>query len=127
MSTPQDLKYSKEHEWVRVEGDVGTVGITQYAVSSLGDVVFVELPEVGDEFDQDGVFGSVESTKAVSDLFCPVAGEIVEINEALEDAPESVNGDCYGEGWIMKIKITDPSQLDGLMDAAAYDALTAES
>lgn len=127
MSTPQDLKYSKEHEWVRVEGDVGTVGITQFAVSSLGDVVFVELPEVGDDFDQDAVFGSVESTKAVSDLFSPIAGEIVEINEALEDAPESVNGDCYGEGWIMKIKISDPSQLDGLMDAAAYDALTAES
>lgn len=127
MSTPQDLKYSKEHEWVRVEGDVGTVGITQYAVSSLGDVVFVELPEVGDEFDQDGVFGSVESTKAVSDLFSPVAGEVVEINEALEDAPESVNKDCYGDGWIMKIRITDPSQLDGLMDAAAYDALTDES
>lgn len=127
MSTPQDLKYSKEHEWVRVEGDVGTVGITQYAVSSLGDVVFVELPEVGDEFDQDGVFGSVESTKAVSDLFSPVAGEVVEINEALEDAPESVNKDCYGDGWIMKIRISDPSQLDGLMDAAAYDALTDES
>lgn len=127
MSTPQDLKYSKEHEWVRVDGDVGTVGITQYAVSSLGDVVFVELPEVGDEFDQDGVFGSVESTKAVSDLFSPVAGEVVEINEALEDAPESVNKDCYGDGWIMKIRISDPSQLDGLMDAAAYDALTDES
>ena len=123
MSYPQDLKYTKEHEWVRADGDTATIGVTDFAQSELGDIVFVELEPEGFEFDKDEVFGTVEAVKTVSELFAPVAGEIFEINEALEDEPELVNDDPYGEGWMVKIKVTDPSQLDELMSAGEYDEI----
>ncbi len=121
MSTlPQDLKYTTEHEWARLDGDVITVGITDHAQEALGDITYVELPPVGQSVDQNDTLCAVESTKAASDVFSPVAGEVVEVNQALEDAPEAVNEDPYGTGWICRIKTTDTSQLDGLMDPAAY-------
>jgi len=123
---PSDLRYTKEHEWIRVEGDEATVGITDYAAEQLGDVVFVELPEAGRALEQFASFGVVESVKAVSDLFAPVAGEVVAVNDALTDRPELVNGDPYGEGWMVRVRIADAGQLSELLDAAAYDALTAE-
>ena len=123
MNYPDNLKYSKDHEWIRVEGDEAFVGITAFAASELGDIVFVDVDTEGESLDQDEVFGSVEAVKTVSDLFLPVAGEVLEINEGLEDAPEAVNEDPYGEGWMVKIKINDASQLDGLMDAEAYQAM----
>jgi len=123
MNYPDNLKYSKDHEWIRVEGDEAFVGITAFAASELGDIVFVDVDTEGESLDQDEVFGSVEAVKTVSDLFLPVAGEILEFNEGLEDAPEAVNDDPYGEGWMVKIKISDASELDGLMDAAAYQAM----
>jgi glycine cleavage system H protein len=123
MNYPDNLKYSKDHEWIRVEGDEAFVGITAFAASELGDIVFVDVDTEGESLDQDEVFGSVEAVKTVSDLFLPVAGEVLEFNEGLEDAPEAVNEDPYGEGWMVKIKINDASQLDGLMDAAAYEAM----
>ena len=123
MNYPDNLKYSKDHEWIRVEGDEAFVGITAFAASELGDIVFVDVDTEGESLDQDEVFGSVEAVKTVSDLFLPVAGEVLEFNEGLEDAPEAVNEDPYGEGWMVKIKIKDASQLDGLMDAAAYEAM----
>jgi len=125
MAYPDDLRYSKEHEWVRMDGSRATIGITGYAADELGDVVFVELPEVGATLTQFGTFGVVESVKAVSDLYAPISGEVVEINEALRDAPELLNADAYGEGWIAKVELTDTDQLDGLMDAAAYAEATA--
>jgi len=125
MAYPDDLRYSKEHEWVRVEGSRATIGITSYAADELGDVVFVELPEVGATLSQFGTFGVVESVKAVSDLYAPISGEVIEVNEALRDAPELLNADAFGEGWIAKVELTDTAQLDGLMDAAAYTAETA--
>ena len=123
MNYPDNLKYSKDHEWIRVEGDEAFVGITAFAASELGDIVFVDVDTEGESLDQDEVFGSVEAVKTVSDLFLPVAGEVIEFNEGLEDAPEAVNDDPYGEGWMVKIKISDASQLDGLMDSAAYQAM----
>lgn len=123
MNYPDNLKYSKDHEWIRVEGDEAFVGITAFAASELGDIVFVDVDTEGESLDQDEVFGSVEAVKTVSDLFLPVAGEILEFNEGLEDAPEAVNDDPYGEGWMVKIKISDASELNGLMDAAAYQAM----
>ena len=123
MNYPDNLKYSKDHEWIRIEGDEALVGITAFAASELGDIVFVDVDTEGESLDQDEVFGSVEAVKTVSDLFLPVAGEVLEFNEGLEDAPEAVNDDPYGEGWMVKIKINDASQLDGLMDAAAYQAM----
>ena len=123
MNYPDNLKYSKDHEWIRVEGDEAVVGITAFAASELGDIVFVDVDTEGESLDQDEVFGSVEAVKTVSDLFLPVAGEVLEFNEGLEDAPEAVNEDPYGEGWMVKIKINDASQLDGLMDAEAYQAM----
>ena len=123
MNYTDNLKYSKDHEWIRVEGDEAFVGITAFAASELGDIVFVDVDTEGESLDQDEVFGSVEAVKTVSDLFLPVAGEVLEFNEGLEDAPEAVNEDPYGEGWMVKIKINDASQLDGLMDAAAYEAM----
>ncbi len=123
MNYPDNLKYSKDHEWIRVEGDEAFVGITAFAASELGDIVFVDVDTEGESLDQDEVFGSVEAVKTVSDLFLPVAGEVLEFNEGLEDAPEAVNDDPYGEGWMVKIKINDASQLDGLMDATAYQAM----
>jgi len=123
MNYPDNLKYSKDHEWIRVEGDEAFVGITAFAAGELGDIVFVDVDTEGESLDQDEVFGSVEAVKTVSDLFLPVAGEVLEFNEGLEDAPESVNEDPYGEGWMVKIKISDPSQLEGLMDSAAYQTM----
>ena len=111
MSIPDDLQYTKSHEWVRIEGDTATIGITDHAQDELGDVVFVELPEEGDTFDADESFGTVESVKAVSDLYTPVGGEVVEVNSALEDAPENINEDPYGEGWIVKLRTTDEADL----------------
>ena len=124
---PTDLRYTKEHEWVRVEGDLATIGVTQYAADQLGDVVFVDLPEAGRSVDQFGTFGVVESVKAVSDLFAPLSGEVVEANAALASQPELVNREPYGAGWMLKLRVAEPAQVDGLLDAAAYDTLTAEA
>ncbi|NBC64946.1 MAG: glycine cleavage system protein GcvH [Bacteroidetes bacterium] len=121
MKFPEDLKYTKEHEWVRDNGDgTATVGITDFAQGELGDIVFVELEPEGSEFDQDEVFGTVEAVKTVSELFCPIAGEITEINEVLEDEPELVNTDPYGKGWMVKIKMDDASDLDSLLSVENY-------
>ena len=111
MNIPEDLQYTKSHEWVRIEGDTATVGITDHAQDELGDVVFVELPDEGATFDAGESFGTVESVKAVSDLYAPVGGEVVEVNSALEDAPENINEDPYGEGWIVKLRTTDEADL----------------
>lgn len=119
-SIPQDLKYTEDHEWVRVEGEVATFGVTDYAQGELGDVVFVELPEAGDDVAQGDTFGSIEAVKTVADLFAPISGEVVEVNADLEDAPESINEDAYGKGWFIKIKMSNPAELDSLMDAEAY-------
>ena len=123
---PGDLRYTKDHEWVRVEGDEAVVGITEFAAHQLGDVVFVELPAVGRSLAQHATFGVVESVKAVSDLFAPVGGEVTAANDALGGQPEIVNSDPYGEGWMLRVKVADAAQLDGLLDAAAYEQLTAE-
>ena len=123
---PGDLRYTKEHEWVRVDGDEAVVGITEFAAHQLGDVVFVELPAVGRSLSQHATFGVVESVKAVSDLFAPVSGEVVAVNDALGGQPELVNSDPYGEGWMLRVRISDAGQLEGLLDAAAYEQLTAE-
>jgi glycine cleavage system H protein len=123
---PTDLRYTKDHEWVRVDGDQATVGITDYAAQQLGDIVFVELPDDGRRLEQFTAFGVVESVKAVSDLFAPLSGEVVATNPALTASPELVNGDPFGEGWMIRIKVADATELDGLLAADAYDALTAE-
>lgn len=123
---PTDLRYTKDHEWVRVEGDEATIGITDYAADQLGDIVFVELPDSGRSLDQFATFGVVESVKAVSDLFAPVAGEVVEGNPALAGQPELVNQDPYGAGWMLRVKVTDAAQLDELLDPTAYGALISE-
>ncbi|MCD8072737.1 MAG: glycine cleavage system protein GcvH [Alistipes sp.] len=120
MNIPSNLKYSADHEWVRVEGDTAVVGITDFAQSQLGDIVFVDVTTVGETLDQNEVFGSIEAVKTVSDAFLPVGGQIVEFNEALNDAPDTVNKDPYGEGSMIKVKKSDPSQLESLMDAQAY-------
>jgi glycine cleavage system H protein len=125
MSYPDDLRYSKEHEWVRADGDEATIGITSFAADELGDIVFVELPEVGATVTQFGTFGVVESVKAVSDLYSPVSGEVTEVNDALREAPELLNGDPFGEGWIAKVTLSNSSELDALMDAAGYAEETA--
>jgi glycine cleavage system H protein len=125
MSYPDDLRYSKEHEWVRVEDSRATIGITSFAADELGDIVFVELPEVGASVSQFAPFGVVESVKAVSDLFAPISGEVVEVNEALRDTPELLNSDPFGEGWIARVALTETTELDALMDADAYGAQTA--
>ncbi len=124
---PTDLRYTKEHEWVRVEGDLATIGVTQYAADQLGDVVFVDLPEAGRSVEQFGTFGVVESVKAVSDLFAPLSGDVVEANAALATQPELVNREPYGGGWMLKVRVADPAQVDELLDAGAYDKLTAEA
>ncbi|NPV10784.1 MAG: glycine cleavage system protein GcvH [Ignavibacteria bacterium] len=123
MLIPEDLKYTKEHEWVRVEGNIGTVGITDFAQSELGDIVFVDLNKNLTEVTQGQVFGTVEAVKTVSDLFAPVSGKIIEFNNDLESNAEVVNKDPYGKGWMIKIEITNPSELDNLLDANAYKAL----
>jgi glycine cleavage system H protein len=119
-NVPENLRYTKDHEWVLIEGDTATIGITDYAQESLGDIVYVDLPQIGATFTAHESIGSVESVKAVSDIFTPVSGEVLEINEALNDAPESVNADAYGESWMVKFRLTNPSEIDELMDAAAY-------
>ncbi|HLV00432.1 MAG TPA: glycine cleavage system protein GcvH [Acidobacteriota bacterium] len=120
MNVPDDLFYTEDHEWVMVEGDTATIGITDYAQEELGDVVFVELPEVGDAFTAKDSFGSVESVKAVSEIYAPVSGEVVEVNESLTDAPETVNEDPYGEGWMIRLKLENSAELDNLMSADDY-------
>ena len=121
---PDDLHYSKDHEWVRVEGNVAVIGITDFAQDSLGDVVYVELPKVGDDFAAHEAFGSVESVKAVSEVFNPVSGEIVGINDALADAPEKVNTDPYGEGWMIRVQLSSPGEVDSMLTAAEYEDFT---
>ena len=123
MNIPDNLKYSKEHEWVRVEGDEAYVGITDFAQGELGDIVYVEVETVGDLVEKDEIFGTIEAVKTVSDLYMPVTGEVLELNESLESEPEVVNEDPYGKGWMVKIKLSDSSQLDELLDAEAYKAL----
>ncbi|WP_320042915.1 glycine cleavage system protein GcvH [uncultured Desulfobacter sp.] len=120
LNFPSDVKYTDDHEWAKVEGDLVTVGISDYAQDQLGEIVFVEMPEIGDTFGQGDEFGSVESVKAVSEIFLPIAGEIVEVNEELEDAPELVNTNCYDKGWLVKIKPDDLSEMDSLKDQTAY-------
>ena len=123
MNVPAELKYTKEHEWIRVEGEEAVVGITAYAQSQLGDIVFVECETVGDALEAGETFGTIEAVKTVSDLYLPVAGEVLEFNEELEGEPELVNKDPYGKGWIVKIKISDETELDGLLNADAYKAI----
>lgn len=123
MNIPDNLKYTKEHEWVRLEGDVAVVGITDFAQGELGDIVFVEVETVDESLDADEVFGTVEAVKTVSDLFLPVAGEIVEFNEAVEDDPALVNNDPYGEGWLIKVKVSNLADVEGLLDGEAYKAV----
>ena len=119
-SYPEDLKYHAEHDWARIEGDQATFGITWYAQDALGEVVFFDPPEVGTQVSKDQAYAEVESVKAVSDVIAPVSGEIVEVNEALKDAPEQINDDSYGEGWLVKVKLSDPSEIDALMDSDKY-------
>jgi len=123
---PQDLHYTKEHEWVRIEGDIATVGITEYAAEQLGDIVFVELPDLGRSVAQFAAVGVIESVKAVSDLFAPVGGEVIETNAELAEKPELLNSDPMGGGWMLRIKVADRAQVDRLLDPAAYEALTSE-
>ena len=120
MNIPDDLRYTEEHEWVRKEGDVIVVGITDYAQGELGDVVYVDLPSAGDRFGQNDPFGSIEAVKAASDLYTPLSGEIVEVNDQLADAPETINKDPYGSGWMIKLKLDDTDDFDSLLDAVAY-------
>ena len=122
MNIPAELKYTKDHEWVKLEGDVVTIGITDFAQGELGDIVYVEIETVGDTLNHGDVFGTVEAVKTVSDLFMPLSGEVIEMNEDLDGAPESVNDDAYGSGWMIKIKISDPSEVENLLSAEAYQA-----
>jgi glycine cleavage system H protein len=121
MNVPQELLYTKDHEWIRIEGNIATVGITDFAQKELGDIVFVEINTVGKTLDAHAVFGTVEAVKTVSDLFLPLAGEIIEANSALKNQPELVNNDCYGSGWMIKVKLNDPSATTDLLSAAAYE------
>ena len=123
MNVPAELKYTKEHEWIRVEGDEAFVGVTDYAQSQLGDIVFVECETVGDELEAGETFGTIEAVKTVSDLYLPISGEVLEFNSALEDEPELVNKTPYGDGWIIKIKVKDQAELEGLLSADAYKAI----
>jgi glycine cleavage system H protein len=123
MNIPQDLKYTQDHEWVRIQGDKATVGITDFAQSELGDIVYVEVETEGENLAKEAVFGTVEAVKTVSDLFVPLSGEIIAFNDQLEDTPELVNDDPYGEGWIVKIKLSKPSEIDGLLSNEGYQAV----
>jgi glycine cleavage system H protein len=120
MNIPEELKYTKDHEWIKIEGNIATIGITDFAQGELGDIVYVDIETVDETIAQNEVFGSVEAVKTVSDLFMPLSGEIIEFNESLEDAPEKVNSDAYGEGWMIKMKITETSEIDSLLDASGY-------
>jgi glycine cleavage system H protein len=126
MNFPSNLKYTKDHEWTRVEGSLAWVGITDYAQSELGDIVFVELPKVGTKVEQGKSFGTIEAVKAVSDLYAPVSGEVVEVNKEVQDSPEVVNKEPYERGWMLKLKIENPAQLESLLDAEAYKKLVAK-
>ncbi len=126
MNFPSNIKYTKDHEWVRVEGSFGWVGITEYAQGELGDVVFVELPAVGTKLDQGKSFGTIEAVKAVSDLYAPVSGEVVEVNKKVQDTPEVVNKEPYGAGWMVKVKMTNTSELNSLLDVETYKKLIAK-
>ena len=121
MNTPNDIKYTKEHEWVSLDGETATIGITDYAQSQLGDIVFVEFPELNSEINQNETFGVIEAVKTVADLFAPVSGEIIEVNSSLEDSPNFINSDPYGSGWIIKIKINDSNEYNGLMSSDDYE------
>ena len=123
MNIPQELKYTKDHEWVKIDGDVATVGVTDFAQGELGDIVYVEVETLGETLDREEVFGTVEAVKTVSDLFLPLAGEIFEFNESLEDAPETVNSDPYGAGWMIKVRFSDESQISGLLSPEEYKEL----
>lgn len=123
MNVPDNLKYTKEHEWVLIEGDIATVGVTDFAQGELGDVVFVEIETEGETLDEGETFGTIEAVKTVSDLFMPLSGEVIEVNAALEDTPDVVNSDPFGGGWMIKVKISDPSEADKLMSAEDYKAL----
>ena len=123
-NVPEDLHYSKDHEWIRVEGDIGTIGITDHAQHALGDVVYVELPKTGESFQAHEAFGSVESVKAVSEIFTPVSGQVTEFNEALQDEPEKVNNDPYGEGWLIRVNMSNKGEIDSLLSAAEYEDFT---
>ena len=120
MNIPEELKYTKDHEWIKIEGNIATIGITDFAQGELGDIVYVDIETVDETIAQNEVFGSVEAVKTVSDLFMPLSGEIIEFNESLEDAPEKVNSDAYGEGWMIKMKITETSEIDSLLDASGH-------
>jgi glycine cleavage system H protein len=124
---PPDLHYTKDHEWVRIDGDMATIGVTDFAAQQLGDVVFVDLPATGKSIDQFATFGVVESVKAVSDLYAPLSGEVVGVNPDLASKPELVNGDPFGKGWMIRVRVTNAAQIDGLLDAKAYEKLTAEA
>ncbi len=124
---PENLHYSKDHEWVKVDGDIATIGITDYAQHALGDVVYVELPSVGDKFEAHEAFGSVESVKAVSEIFTPIAGEIVDANDGLNDNPEAVNNDAYGEAWMIKVKMNNPLEADAMLSAVEYEEYLSET
>lgn len=123
MNLSADLKYTNDHEWIKVDGDVATIGVTDFAQRELGDIVYVEVETVGETLDKEEVFGTVEAVKTVSDLFMPVSGEVIAFNEGLEAKPETVNEDAFGDGWMIKVKMSDLSELDDLLDAAAYEAL----
>ena len=123
MKVPEDLKYTKDHEWIKIEGDVATIGITDFAQGELGDIVYVEVETLDETLDAESVFGTVEAVKTVSDLFMPLTGKIIAFNEILEDAPETVNEDAYGLGWMIKIKLSDTSEINNLLDAQAYSSL----
>jgi len=124
MNFPADLRYTKDHEWIKLDGDIATIGITDFAQRELGDIVYVEVETIGQALEAGAVFGTVEAVKTVSDLFLPVSGTITELNPALTGAPESVNNDPYGQGWMVKMKVNDPADVESLMDAAAYEAIT---
>ena len=121
MNTPNDIKYTKEHEWVSLDGETATIGITDYAQSQLGDIVFVEFPDINSEINQNETFGVIEAVKTVADLFAPVSGEIIEVNSSLEDSPNFINSDPYGSGWIIKVKINDSNEYNGLMTSDVYE------
>jgi glycine cleavage system H protein len=125
MNFPENLRYTKDHEWISLEGNVATIGITDFAQRELGDIVYVDISTVGKTLNAEEIFGTVEAVKTVSDLFLPVAGTIAEVNSALNDKPEAVNNDPYGEGWMVKVTVTNPADVEALMDAAAYSALVA--
>lgn len=123
MNVPGNLKYTKDHEWISVDGDIATIGITDFAQSELGDIVFVEIETLDETLEQEDIFGSIEAVKTVSDLFMPVSGEIIELNGEIESSPETVNSDPYGKGWMIKVKMSNPSEVDSLLDAEAYKGL----